>query len=185
MKKKRLKKYCETRWIERLDAIITFKEFFFPIFKALVDITEKGNVESSKKAYSFQQTLKCGNFIVSMIVIYEIFSITQPLPIALQAKQVDLASAIEMTENLSTLLKEMRENSENKFNDIFTIAKDLAEEIGESIKTPRITNRQVHRDNYETGSPNSYYRLSIFTPFVDHFVSHLDERFLKHKDVLK
>lgn len=185
IKKKRLKKYCETRWIERLDAIITFKEFFTPIFKALVDITEYGNLESSKKANAYQQSLQSGNFIVSMIVIYEIFSITHPLSVSLQAKHVDLAGALEMTENLTTLFKDMRKNSEIKFNEIFMAAKELAEEIGASIEIPRITARQVYRDNYEASSPEIYYRLSVFDCFIDHFISHINERFLKHKDVLQ
>lgn len=38
IKKKRLKKYCDTCWIERLDSVITFQEFFLPIFNALETI---------------------------------------------------------------------------------------------------------------------------------------------------
>lgn len=66
--KKRLIRYCETRWIERLDAILVFKEFFAQIFAALENIQETGNSESSQKAFSFQQTLKNGYFIIAMLV---------------------------------------------------------------------------------------------------------------------
>lgn len=58
IKKTRLKKYCETRWLERLDAITTFKEFFCPIFVALDHIQERGNAESAHKAFILQQALK-------------------------------------------------------------------------------------------------------------------------------
>lgn len=79
----------------------------------------------------------------------------------------------------------MRENATEKFSDLYEIAIELAAEVGETIRVPRTTKRQVHRENYDVNSPEDYYRLSIFIPFVDHFISHLKERFLKHKNVLK
>lgn len=159
-------------------------EFFSPIFTALENIQESENAESSKKAFIFQQTLKNGQFIVAMTVVHEIFALAEPLSVALQAKYVDLASAMEMTDNLSLLLKNMRENSETKFQELFIIARKLTEEIGEEIKTPRIANRQTHRENYQCNSPEEYYRIAVFIPFIDHFISKLDQRFLKHKLVL-
>lgn len=51
-KKRRLMKLCETRWIERLDTVITFKELFVPIFFALEKIQMDGNGEASKKAFT-------------------------------------------------------------------------------------------------------------------------------------
>lgn len=183
-KKRRLKKYCETRWIDRLEALITFKEFFLPIFTALENIQESENNETSKKAFIFQQTLKNGSFIVAMVVINEIFAYTEPLSIALQAKYVDLASALDMTDKLSHLLKNIRENSELKFRELFTIAQELATQIGEEVKMPRVINRQVHRENYQCDSPEDYFRIAVFIPFVDHFICQLDQRFLNHKQVL-
>jgi len=100
-KRRRLIKLCETRWIERLDAIITFKELFVPIVFALEKIQKNGNREASKKAFTIQQTLKNGSFIVAMVVIQEIFSMAHPLSIYLQKINVDLASAMETANNLS------------------------------------------------------------------------------------
>lgn len=44
--KKRLQRFCETRWVERFDSIITFKDFFLPIYNALENIHNSGNNES-------------------------------------------------------------------------------------------------------------------------------------------
>lgn len=49
---------------------------------------------------------------------------------------VDLASAVETANNLSMLIKEMRNNIQSKFNDLFSTAEQLAKEIGEEIKFP-------------------------------------------------
>lgn len=46
-KKRRLMKLCETRWIERLDAVTTFKELFVPIFFTLEKIQKDGNREAT------------------------------------------------------------------------------------------------------------------------------------------
>lgn len=78
----------------------------------------------------------------------------------------------------------MRENADEKFKDLFNTASQLAAEIEVSISIPRIIKRQVHRNNYNARSPEEYYKLSVFIPFVDHFICHLKERFLKHKNVL-
>lgn len=186
IKKKRLTRYCETRWLERLDSIIMFKEFFLPIFNALEVIQEhSSNKESSEKAFRYRETIKSGNFIVAMVVIHELFSVTHPLSVSLQGKNVDLASAIDMTDNLYNVFRTMRDNADEKFEQLFNVASELAAEIGETIRAPRTTSRQVHRDNYDVNDPEDYYRLSIFIPFVDHFISHLNERFLKHKNVLQ
>lgn len=40
IKKQHLMKYCGTRWVERLDAIIKFNEMFIPIFITLDKIQE-------------------------------------------------------------------------------------------------------------------------------------------------
>ncbi|KAL5237545.1 hypothetical protein ACI65C_004955 [Semiaphis heraclei] len=143
-----------------------------------------GNREASKKAFTLQQALKNGNFILAMVVIQEIFSIAHPLSIYLQKVNVDLASAMETANNLSTLIKEMRSNVESKFHDLFSTAEHLAKEIGENIKIPRVTHFQQHRANYELTSAENYYRVSVFIPFIDHFISQLEIRFTKHKNTL-
>lgn len=36
----------------------------------------------------------------------------------------------------------------------------------------------------QTDSPEAYFRIAIFLPFLDNFVSQLTTRFLKHRDVI-
>lgn len=86
-----------------------------PIIITLERLQESTDAEVSQKAFTFRQTLTNGNFIVATIIICEVFSNTLPLSAALQGKNVDLAAAIEMTENLVGRLKEMRENAQENF----------------------------------------------------------------------
>lgn len=184
IKKKRLTRYCETRWVERLDAIIKFKEMFVPIFITLEKIEESWIGESAQKAATFKEMSKSSNFIISMLVIEELFAYAHPLSVSLQGKQVDLSAAMEMVNILLTLLKKMRENAELEFHKLFNVAGNIAEEIGSEIKVPRLAKHQTHRENYENSCAEEYYRRSIFIPFVDHFIHYLESRFTAHKNLL-
>lgn len=58
-----------------------------------------------------------------------------------------------------------------------------AEKIDIELLVPRRAGRQQNRDNYE-GGPETYFRRSIFIPFLDHFSSQLSSRFLNHRNLL-
>lgn len=117
-------------------------------------------------------------------MIYEVFSMALPVSTALQGKNVDLASAMGMIGSLSEILNKMRENAQTNFQKIFLNASNFSNEIGEEIKVPRIVGIQRHRANYDQQSPEDYYRLSIFIPFLDNFITQLHDRILTHKNIL-
>lgn len=125
-----------------------------------------------------------GRFIVTMVVIHEVFATAHPLSIALQAKDADLASAMEMGDDLSNLLKAMRADSIPKLHTLFAIAQKLAEDIGCVLEVSRTTARQVYRENYQSTSTGDFFRVNVFIPFLDHFINQFEIRSLKHKGTL-
>ncbi|KAE9536596.1 hypothetical protein AGLY_006998 [Aphis glycines] len=159
-KKRRLIKLCEPRWIERFDAR---------------SIKKSVHITTSSQKWKFYS---CNGRDPRN------FSMAYPLSIYLQKVNVDLASAMETANNLSMLIKEMRSNVESKFHDLFRTAEQLAKEIGEEIKIPWVTQFQQHRANYELTSAENYYRVSVFIPIIDHFITQLEIRFTKHKNTL-
>lgn len=52
-------------------------------------------------------------------------------------------------------------------NIIFNDVKTTLESVGETIVTPRVTNRQKHRVNVSQKSPEEYYRIFLAIPFFD------------------
>ncbi|CAI6352232.1 unnamed protein product [Macrosiphum euphorbiae] len=48
---------------------------------------------------------------------------------------------------------------------------------------PRRVKNQIHRENY-AGSPEAYYRKSIFIPFLDNYLDQLSSKFLDHSTLL-
>lgn len=133
---------------------------------------------------NYQQTLRNGEFIVAMVVLNEVFTLAQPLTVYLQTINIDLAGALDMADSLVKLLEDMRVNVMAKLHELFTSAQKIVAEIQAEIHIPRIAKAQLHRANYQTVDPEEYYRVSVFIPFIDHFVNQLKLRFLKHKAIL-
>lgn len=56
------------------------------------------------------------------------------------------------------------------------------------LTVKRITKRQINRgnpctDNARNFGVEEYYRITIFIPYLDFFISELTERFLSHKSI--
>ncbi|KAF2890296.1 hypothetical protein ILUMI_15877 [Ignelater luminosus] len=79
----------------------------------------------------------------------------------------------------------MRQNAVQEFKKIFEAAQSLCEKYGVEISVPRVTSRQTKRDNVPHSTPEEYFRRTIFVPFVDSFILHLDERLLSHDQILR
>lgn len=152
---------------------------------ALEYIEVNGNSESSQKACNFLESIKSGKFIIAMFIISEIFALSHPLSVSLQTKNRDLASAIEMANDLNKIFGDMRRQANKKFHDLFLDVEKVACQIGTEITVPRVINKQLHRDNYMCDSAEDFYRLSIYIPFLDNIMAQLERRFLKHKALLK
>ncbi|KAL5239215.1 hypothetical protein ACI65C_006625 [Semiaphis heraclei] len=64
------------------------------------------------------------------------------------------------------------------------IAQAISSKFNVEPSIPRIVGIQRHRHNYSTNSPDAYYRISLFIPYLDELNSSLVNRFSKHKKTL-
>jgi len=95
IKKNKLKILCETRWVERHDALITFKELFLYIIEALDDYENNiSKSDSSSKAAMYDSATRKSDFLVSLEIAVFIFSYTLNLSQILQSKQQHLSKAL-------------------------------------------------------------------------------------------
>jgi len=94
-KKEKLKTLCETRWIERHDALITFKQLLLYVYvvHALEDISHDPNPESSCKAALYLNSMTKIYFFVALKVTVTCFAYTLQLSISLQSKQQNISKA--------------------------------------------------------------------------------------------
>ncbi|KAJ8943160.1 hypothetical protein NQ314_009822 [Rhamnusium bicolor] len=78
----------------------------------------------------------------------------------------------------------MRNNAEQQFHDIFVEVSKICDKLGTDISILRRASWQTQRCNIMTENPEDYYRISIFIPFLENVLTQIQERLLKHKQIL-
>jgi hypothetical protein len=54
-----------------------------------------------------------------------------------------------------------------------------------TISIPRIVGRQTHRSNVSAEPTEQFYRINVFIPWIESFISCIEERLLKQRNILK
>ncbi|KAK4886129.1 hypothetical protein RN001_002400 [Aquatica leii] len=112
-----------------------------------------------------------------------IFQLTKHLSIFLQKENCDLSRCVEYAENLKIEIQQMRSDADLEFKNLFALAKTAADKIGVNLVPPLRIGMQRNRSNYE-GDPETYFRRSIYVPFLDYFIDQLNSRFFNHRELL-
>ena len=117
------------------------------------------------------------DFVVAMLTMRDILSITKPLSESLQKTNMDLIACVEEITNAINVLKEKRQTTDS---DMSSIAVEAEKLLGEELKSPRCCKHQIHRSNVSSDSAVQYFSRSVYIPFLDGIISDLSERFAKH-----
>ncbi|KAF0705946.1 zinc finger MYM-type protein 1-like, partial [Aphis craccivora] len=182
-KQTRLLKFCETRWVEHLNSLSLFYDVFEYICSALEELEVTTCKVDGVQPHTLLLSICTPQFIVALLVLKPIFSLTKNLSLSLQKVDCDLSSCVQYSNNLYEEINQMRENAESNFKNVFKQAMEMAEKTGAQMIIPRRVKNQIHRENY-AGNPEAYYRKSIFIPFLDHYLDQLSSRFLDHSTLL-
>ena len=128
-KNEKLKNLCETRWIERHDAVLCFIELYEAVLHFLCECTNLDSTTASK-ARIFLNTIETSEFLVSIAILGQVLSITLPLARILQKVQLDLYEATSEIRNTTSCIQEKRDKAEESFEGAWTTAKDLVQKAG-------------------------------------------------------
>lgn len=172
---------CETRWIERHESIFLFQKELNGISNALLKISEWDETDTAAMAHSLHLSIMDSSFIVTVMCLTNIMSITLPLSRMCQKKTVDISFAKSAVKETLELLEEKRATSQEVFSSLFSEAEELAESLNTSITIPRVASKQTKRDNYATNSPEDYYRFATLNSILDHVINDVKERFSSDK----
>ncbi|XP_072391085.1 52 kDa repressor of the inhibitor of the protein kinase-like [Diabrotica undecimpunctata] len=169
---------CETRWTEKHTAVERFAEMFPVVNSVLQELQESGR-EIATQAYQLQVAMENSQFIVSLTILRKVFSYTSSLNRTLQKVNVDLTDSCSYVKTIKTTLQNLR--NEREFSNLFEEAKKL---ISADITVPRVSRRQLNRNNIPGDTAEVYYRRNIFYPFIQHVVTELDARFKPHEEAI-
>ncbi|XP_025414908.1 52 kDa repressor of the inhibitor of the protein kinase-like [Sipha flava] len=182
---KTLKRNCAIRWIERFHSVHGFIELLECVIDSLDTIISWSDGDTSSQANNLKNSILQGEFIISLLVLSKIFAIGLPLSKQFQSVAIDLREAMVLANATLSELKTIRCNVDEYFHDIYTKASALAQELCFSITLPRIACKQKNRDNYSVNTPEEYFKITIFIPYLDLFINEIESRFIEHQKILK
>jgi len=166
-RKTKLKTLCETRWVERHDSLMTFKELYIFILNALEELQHDTNTEISSKALLYLNSITKSEFLVAIDVAVLCLAYTLQLSVALQSKQQDLSRVLSDFMVIKEALQNLREDADNQFSIVFKNIIELGEKINVEIRMPRICSRPINRVNIDFENAEIYFKRSIFLPLKD------------------
>ena len=176
--KRQLISLCETRFLERHTAVVTFRQLFGFVAEALQEIKTWNNATEVRSASSLYASMHQFEFVVGLVILENLAGLLLPVSRKLQAVENDLTDAIkDITEALSAL-DNMR--SEAGFHKIFAEASLLAKHHSIAVSTPRLSKgRSVYRPTagVDGDCAETYYRINVFYPAVDAIKIDVELRF--------
>eukprot|EP00102_Acyrthosiphon_pisum_P018999 XP_016656209.1 PREDICTED: uncharacterized protein LOC107882414 [Acyrthosiphon pisum] len=173
-----------TRWIERYHSVSDFLELFECVEEALEEISEWLHTDTSNQASAFRNSILQPEFIITEVTISKVFGFGLPLSKQFQQISIDLKLAMDFAQDTLIELENYRKHAQKNFEDIFLAVKKIADKFNVLMIILRMNKRQVHRINVQTNNPEEYFRLTVFIPYLDSFISQLKSRFLNHTDIL-
>lgn len=187
VKATRLKILCTTRWVERHDSVILLIELFSAVIDALEKISVWLDIEASSKANRLFDAITKSEFIISIHIIGKIFAISLPLSRQLQTENIDLVQALQFASCVESTINSYRDNVIEEFSKEFLKVNNWCKDLNLNISFD-LTRTQI-QSNKQMGlnekSIEEFYRLTVFIPFLDSFLTQLHDRFLQHKNLLK
>lgn len=173
-----LKGMCETRWVERTEALTQFCDELIKVTQALEYISEWNDTTSSSKAKTLLLAIHNVEFVVTLHCQLSLFSYSAPLSRLFQKKTLDLSCAANLVTDLLTILNNQRINCDEEFSVIFAKASDVLSKLDVAIEMPRISQKkQIYRVNIPCSTPEEYYKKAIYIPMLDSVMCDLQSRF--------
>ncbi|KAJ8035282.1 52 kDa repressor of the inhibitor of the protein kinase [Holothuria leucospilota] len=180
--KKHLVTLCETRFVERHTAVVTFMELLKYTLDALSEIKCWALPNDRSKAESLEKSVCNSEFAVSLVILEKLSGLILPVSRVLQTVGGDLAQALASVNRLQSVLNEMR--TEEEFCNLYQKAESVARDVMEvELRKPRIAARSSYRPNAETpeNTTKDYYRVNFFYPAIDSIIADLEHRFGPHQ----
>ena len=182
---KKLKGLCKTRWVERHTCYETFYSLYPNDCLCLEEMLHPSQEnarwnwdrETLVKAQGLLSPLTTFQHIISFVIAKNTLHTVKGIAAKLQKNGRDIYEAYQMIDDVRSILKTMRTNVENEFQDWFKEAKQIANEVGADIKVPRYAHRQQHRANAPADTPLQYFKLNVGIPFLDHIDQEMSSRF--------
>jgi hypothetical protein len=184
-----LKSLSATRWESHLESVKSIRFQIPEIREALLQVTETDNdAQKCSEAKSLAENeLGSFEFLVSIIIWYEILSAVNLISKQLQSKDMLIDIAIESAQGLISFLKKYRETG---FSKALEAAKEIAMEMGinpeftpkRKIKRKRHFDEVVDESADVSQSEEESFRVDYFIYVIDQAIVSLTKRFEQYQE---
>ncbi|XP_044432277.1 uncharacterized protein [Triticum aestivum] len=186
------KSVSATRWESRVDSVKAIRLQCAEIREALLQVAETDNdIKTSSEAKGLANNeLGEYEFIVAIVIWYEVLYAVNLVSKHLQAKDMLIDVAIEKVQGLITFFKGYRDTG---FLEALETAKAIAldMDVGTTFRKRREIKRKRHFDekpddtNIATQSAEESFRVHYFVRIVDQAISSLTSRFEQYQGYQK
>ena len=164
--------FCETRFIQRHDAILRFCDNFESVLSALHDIAESAYMDSKTKttALSLINAVSNPSFLVSLAAAKKVKLLTVTLSRRLQSPKLDSSDGAEMVAGINKRLQKWRMDDHTWLGGEYSVcaqAEIFADIAGVHLAKPRTAGRQLHRVSllHSDETASDYFKRSIWLPY--------------------
>lgn len=90
---------------------------------------------------------------------------------------------MDNVENLIAVFENMRLSADTEFKKLFEKVHNITNKYDIEIRLSPLVGKQSHRENSQVNNPGEYYRVTVFIPFLDTFLTTLKGRFTSHRNI--
>lgn len=125
------------------------------------------------------------HFIIAVQILSKVLGVTKGLSEILQAKELDLITAVQEIEAVVGTLSDWRtDNNDSEFSAVFAAASKMYAKVENmpdiEFPKPRVAGRQCNRNNVPADSALDYYKRAVWYPLLDCFQQEIRHRFSSH-----
>lgn len=133
----------------------------------LASMESTSNAATRQRAHILYCATTSSSFIVCLHIVAKYSARLEPVTNVLQSVTMNFHPVHDHITELQNIFRDHRTNAEEQFSDIMRTASEAANRLNIVISVPRQASRQTHRDNYGIQSPEKYYRVAIYVPYLD------------------
>ncbi|XP_034212818.1 zinc finger MYM-type protein 1-like [Prunus dulcis] len=171
-----LKRAGDTRWNSHYGTLISIISMFPSVVNVLQMIVDDNPNDSSGEAYKLWREIQSFEFVFHLFVMKAILGITNTLSLALQKKDQDIVSAMNLVKTCKENLQLMRDN---EFEELVEQASSFC--YKHDIIVPTMDEEYVipGRSRHNAPMKTNYhrYRVEIFIHVIDGQLAKLNDRF--------
>lgn len=190
--KRRIKCFSNTRWTSHDRALVVIQEKYSALLKALENISKANNSDrdTTSMARNLISVLTSFQFVLVLVMMRKIFSVSTEVSNYLQSKSIDFMQAIKMVNVAKTRLQNFR--TDEGCIEIINTAKEFATKNNlpqcdfkvVRARKKKIMPGELSRDEVQY-SPTNLFRCDVYYKVLDAIITSIDIRFNDSREILK